>query len=274
MDKYAWQGSGPYQELRQNSTCAMVGGLVLEQMVIGLVYVMSDNDKEFNEYADLPDDPELAFAVLQQRKYADLSRLMKDEEDPGWHLLQGYIDTLVAFDEVYELGIFHAYKDQLDDQDVFPSIYHELRRHVEFVSQKFKIEAARRARASTSIQSMIVLDTGAREAIHTLINSIGKKLNELCLSEDKRDSLFNKLNAFASEVDPNRTRPEAFFSFVVDLGRTLRKVKGEANPLQDGIDRVLDFIDKAEKWSDRKRIAGPPKRITPPRVDSDDEIPF
>ena len=46
-----------------------------------------------------------------------------------------------------------------------------------------------------------MLDTAARQAIHALVNAIREKLNELTLPEAKRESLFNKLNQFAAEVD-------------------------------------------------------------------------
>ena len=240
---------------------------------------MSDEDQEINEYVVLPDDPEMAFAILQERKYADLQRILVQEENAGWYHEQRYIDILVAFDEVYNLGIFDTFKSRLNGQGDFPQLYRDLSRHAGIVSQKFKMEAARRLKIDT--QSIIILDDTSREAIHLLINAIRDKLNELLLSENKRESLFNKLNAFAAEVDRNRTRTEAFFSFVVEAARAGKKVKDELKPLQQTIDRVLDLIEKANKWTDmlppwedRKEIEGPPKRLAPPQQDLDDEIPF
>jgi uncharacterized coiled-coil DUF342 family protein len=128
-----------------------------------------------------------------------------------------------------------------------------------------------------------VLDTAARQAIHALVNAIREKLNELTLPEAKRESLFNKLNQFAAEVDRNRTRPEAFYAFAIEAARAAREVNDELQPLQQTIDRVFDWLDKAKKlwdslpaWSERKKIEAPPKRITQrtPVNDLDDDIPF
>ena len=240
---------------------------------------MSDVDQEINEYVDLPDDPEMAFAVLQQRKYAVLEHIWKNEEGHNWYEERRYFDTLIAFDEVHNLGILTAFRDPPSDRGTFNEFFESFCRQAEISSQKIKMEAARRVK--TGAQTIIVLDVTARETIHALLNAIREKLNELALSENKRESLFNKLNAFAAEVDRNRTRTEAFLSFAVDVARTAGAVKDELKPLQQPIDRVLDLIEKANKWhdalppwKDRKRIEGSPKRLAPPQQDLDDDIPF
>jgi hypothetical protein len=85
------------------------------------------------------------------------------------------------------------------------------------------------------------------------------------------ESLFNKLNSFAAEVDRNRTRPEAFYAFAIEASRAAREVNDELKPLQNTIDRVFDWLEKAKKawdalpsWSERKKIEGPPKRLPQP----------
>ena len=240
---------------------------------------MSDVDQEINEYVNLPDDPEMAFAVLQQRTYAVLERIWESTESHAWREEQRYIDTLIAFDDVYNLGILTDFRNSPSGGDDFRQFLDNFCRHAEISSRKIKMEAARRLK--TGEQTIVVLDSTARQAIHTLINAIREKLNELALPENKRGSLFNKLNAFAAEVDRNRTRTESFLSFVVDLARTAGVVRDELEPLQQPIDRVLDLIEKANKWhdalpawKDRKSIEGPPKRLAPPQQDLDDDIPF
>ena len=240
---------------------------------------MSDTDQEINEYVDLPDDPEMAFAVLQQRKYSALEQIWQNAEQRNWHEERRYFDTLIAFDEVHDLGILTAFRVPPSDRNSFNEFFESFCRQAEISSQKIKMEAARRVK--TGAQTIVVLDATAREAIHALIDAIREKLNELALSENKRESLFSKLNAFAAEVDRNRTRTEAFLSFAVDVARTARVVKEEIKPLQQTVDRVLDLIEKANEWSDalppwkdRKRIEGPPKRLAPPQQDLDDDIPF
>ena len=239
---------------------------------------MSQSDQEHNEYFDLPDDPEVAFAVLQQRKFSALERIWADSNSSSWYDERRYVDTLIAFDEVHDLGILTAFKSPPNSDRDFGDYFQDFRRTAEIASQKILMEAARRVKSGSN--EVVVLDGKARAAIHQLISAIREKLNDLALPEKKRDALFNKLNEFAAEVDRNRTRPEAFFSFAVDFARATREVNDEIKPLQKTIDRVFDWIEKAQKWKDslptweeRRRIEGPRKKLPPPN-ELDDDIPF
>lgn len=240
---------------------------------------MSSDDDQDNEFLDLPDDPELAFSVLHRRKYSALEKIWNDHEYRGWHQERRFVDTLVAFDEVHQLGILEAYRSAPTTDSEFADFFQQFRRHAEVASQKIMMEAARRIKADAD--NVIVLDAAARQAIHTLINAIREKLNGLTLPEDKRESLFNKLNAFAAEVDRNRTRPQAFYAFAIETARTAKEVNNELKPIQQTIDRVFDWIEKARKlkdvlppWAERKRVQGPMKRLPRPEKDLDDDIPF
>lgn len=238
-----------------------------------------DRQDDANEYLDLPDDPEMAFAILHRRKYRALEEIWESDSGGGWYIERRYVDTLLAFDEVHNLGLLTAYCHPPNDDSEFSDFFQEFRRHVEIASQKIMMEEARRYK--TGAQNIVVLDATARQAIHKLVNAIREKLNEITLPEHKRESLFGKLNAFAAELDRNRTRTEAFFAFAVETARVVREVNDELKPLQQTIDRILNLIDKATKWSEalppwdeRKKIEGPPKRIPGPQPDPDDEIPF
>lgn len=242
---------------------------------------MSDDSGYKNEYLDLPDDPEEAFSALHRRKYKELEEMWENERSgSGWYHERRYVDTLIAFDEVHNLGIFTAYRNPPDRENEFGDFFQSFRRHAEIFSQKIMIEAARRVKAG--VQQIVVLDATARQTIHTFINAIREKLNELTLSEKKRESLFNKLNTFAAEVDRNRTRPEAFYAFAIEVARTAREVNDEIKPVQHAIDRILDWLERAKKltealppWNERRKIEGPPKQLPKPPIDDlDDDIPF
>jgi hypothetical protein len=234
---------------------------------------------EENEYYDLPDDPDEAFAVFQMRRANILQEYWDNNNGgQGWGMERQYIDRLIAFDEVYGLGLFTGYPKPPTNGSEFSEYFEAFRRAAETASQKILMEAARRRKSVRS--SVVLLDQNARAAIHQLISSIKEKLNELSLSEEKRESLFGKLNAFAAEVDRNRTHTEAFFSFAVELARTAKAVNDEIKPLQHTIDRLLDWLDKAKDWKDalppwrdRKKIEGPQKKLPKPAVE-DDDIPF
>ena len=240
---------------------------------------MGDEEEILNKYLNLPDDPEMAFAQLQQREYSTLEQIWADDSDRGWYYERRYVDTLIAFDEVHDLGILTAYRNPPTGTNDFAEFFQDFRRQAEVASQKIMIEAARRLK--TGAQEVVVLEAPARDAIHKLIGAIREKLNELSLPEGKREALFNKLNAFAAEVDRNRTRTEAFLAFVVELGRAGKDVGEALKPIQETIDRVLDFVEKAKKlrdalppWAERRKVEGPRKRLPSPEQELDDDIPF
>ena len=232
--------------------------------------------EEENEFLALPDDPEEAFAILERRKLKELEEIWKNERS-DWRYEREYTNVLLAFDEVYDLGLLVAFRSVPADDNEFINYFQGFRQYVERIKQKLMVEAARRVKAGAS--GVVVLDASSRSAIHQFIDAIRNKLNELHIPEAKRDALFNKLNAFSSEIDKNRTRTEAFYAFAIETARVAREVNDEIKPMQETIDRVFDWLDKATKWKDalppwkdRRKIEGPPKQL--PKPDLDDDIPF
>ena len=142
-----------------------------------------DDDYSKNEYLDLPDDPEEAFAALQSRKYKELEEIWASDRGGGWYHERRYVDTLVAFDEVHDLGILTVYRDPPVRDNEFNDFFQDFRRHAEITSQKIMMEAARRVKIGA--QQIVVLDAAARQAIHALINALREKLNELNIAREK-----------------------------------------------------------------------------------------
>ncbi|QEL25529.1 hypothetical protein FQV39_25255 [Bosea sp. F3-2] len=237
-----------------------------------------------NEYLDLPDDPEEAFAVLHRRKIERVRDAWNDSGANHSLVEEEYVDSLIAFDQVHDLGLLIGFSSPPVQQREFSDFFSGFRRHCEIISQKILMESARRAKASAA--SIVVFDAETKKAIHLLIQGIREKLIALDLTEAKREALFKKLNAFALEVDNNRTRADALYAFAYDVAKNGRKIAEEVSPILDVVDRISDLIDKAKKlkdllppWSERKRIEPPPKRIEGPgfgraRNTADDDIPF
>ena len=236
-----------------------------------------------NEYIGLPDDAEQGFAVLHRRRIKDVEAALNENESNISDLaMRRYIDSMNAFDEVHDLGLLISFRNPPTSDNRIWDFFQDFRRHCEIASQKILMEAARRQKIGA--EQIIVLDAATRRGIHALIEALRERLNELKLPEGKRESLFGKLNAFAAEVDRNRTRTEAFYAFAVETARTAKTINDDIKPFQQTIDRIFDWIDKAKQlkdalppWGERKKIEGPPKQIEPPKslADTlDDDIPF
>jgi hypothetical protein len=110
-----------------------------------------------------------------------------------------YVDAIIAFDEVYSLSLFDNHQDVPDGDSLFAVYYREFVRYCTKVTLKINLEAARRIKSSGS--EIVVLDPASRSAIRQLIDAIRQNIDTLSITEEKRRTLFRKLNAFAAEID-------------------------------------------------------------------------
>lgn len=231
-------------------------------------------------FFNLPSDPEDAFVVYYKRCLDELVSL--DDENSGYYYHRQFADKILAFDEVYALGLFAQWAQPPSDDRDFPDFFWPFKRAAEKAALKFQLERARRV--STSAQALVVFDASSRQAIHQLVDAIRAALNNANLTESKRASLFLKLNNFAQEVDQNLTRTESIFRFAAEISRVAKDAGETLRPITDRVDRLLDMVDRAQTWAEslppwnkRKEIPAPPKRIedkTQSRKSIDDDIPF
>ncbi|MEE3503417.1 hypothetical protein [Acidiphilium acidophilum] len=102
----------------------------------------------------------------------------------------------------------------------------------------------------------------------------------------------NKLNAFAAEVDRDRTKFEAFGALMIEAAGVAGKVEQKLRPIRKWIDSIAGLLHEANATENAlvrltgpaRRLESPPKQIaapadgpwkTPPNgSDLDDEIPF
>ena len=161
---------------------------------------MSEFDE--NEFLDLPDDAVLAFAILENRMSAKVDKNLDSDGDPKYDQMMEYIETLNAFSEVHELGYLDGNYGNLENYQTLRNTFKLVRDTCRRISLKVKISSAKARKLG--VIPIVILDSQQRQAIHLLIDALREKLNELDLAENKRDSLFAKLNAFSDEVDRNR----------------------------------------------------------------------
>jgi hypothetical protein len=126
--------------------------------------------EEENEYIELPDDPEEAFAALQRRKYKSLEQAWEDNRNGSWHLEHKYVDTLLAFDEVHSLGILTEFRNPPNDDLKFSDFFQDFRRDAEIASQKIMMEAARRMKTGASTIVILVYSRCSGENGYPYIN--------------------------------------------------------------------------------------------------------
>ena len=81
-----------------------------------------------------------------------------------------------------------------------------------------------------------------------------------------------KLNAFAAEVDRDRTRLAAFGALIIEATSGAAKIERKLRPIRKWLDSVAGIMHEARVLEDARpglpapsqRIQAPPKRIAPP----------
>jgi hypothetical protein len=238
---------------------------------------------EENEFASLPDNSEEAFAVLHRRRMRELDEAYEENRGGVW-MERAYVDCMISFDDVYGLDILSDLKNPpLNDQDFGP-YYTAFRRRCEMTSMKVLMEAARRAKAGVS--TVVCLSQPSKAAIHRLIGEIRVQIYAIKISDELRHSLLAKLNAFAAEVDKEKTSTQALYAGMIEASRAIREASDELQPVFDRLDRISKWIEKADKiadkllpWRERRQIEKPQPKIEDKRpnlsnVDLDDDVPF
>jgi hypothetical protein len=239
-------------------------------------------------YADLPDDPEEAFLKLEKHFKEDcqakLAALAQDET-PRLVYVE-YISKVIA--AVRELGIEAEFETDVPRiSTVDYNTYAEFGKDVDHYRTKMSIRNARRTKGYS-----VRFDGATKEKIRHHLEQLRGIIEKLEVKQEKKESLFDKLNDFAKEVDRDRTRFEMWGAVVVQAAEVLGDAAEAAEPARKWVDSISRLIWGAkEKENETKQLPPPkevkqieqkkePKRIEPPqkKIASpktvDDEIPF
>lgn len=127
-----------------------------------------------------------------------------------------------------------------------------------------------------------VLDSAAKSKLHKYINKIREIIADADLTDSKREAFASKLNAFAEEVDRDRTKIEAFAAFYAGAKTELK----DLTDLSDKLEKIWEIVGKGkELWKalPKPKITGylekPLDKIedhskSKESFELDDEIPF
>jgi hypothetical protein len=102
-----------------------------------------------NEFFDLPDDPEEAFAVFQAREHERL----ESARDQSWLHERRYVNSLIASDEVHGLGLLIEFRNAPYPEESFAEFFFEFSHRAEIIYLKIKMEAARRQKPVLNLSS-------------------------------------------------------------------------------------------------------------------------
>jgi hypothetical protein len=134
------------------------------------------------------------------------------------------------------------------------------------------------------------LEQNMREKIRELINKIKITIEGIELPLLRKEALMAKLNAFAAEVDRDRTRSEAFGALIIEIAGGAAKVERKLRPIRKWLDSIARVMHEARVHEDTQGrlpppIQAPQKQISPPSREApkqppktepvlDDHLPF
>jgi hypothetical protein len=227
-----------------------------------------------DEFTSRPEDDELAFLHFEKmfRKSLDkaLSQLRAGNHDEYWdfynHFMQTYINQVLATVKALNSDLLEYWVNNpiaANDSEHFNQI-------------KFDIDAAitgiKVRHAEVVRKNSVRLEPATREKIRELINKIKLTIEGIDLPLPRKEALMAKLNAFAAEVDRDRTRLEAFGALIIEVADGAAKVERKLRPFRKWLDSIAGLMHQARVLEDthsrlhppNKRIQPPPRQIAPP----------
>jgi hypothetical protein len=227
-----------------------------------------------DEFTSRPEDDELAFLHFEKmfRKSLDkaLSQLRTGNHDEYWDSYNQFMQTYIN----QVLATVKALNSDLLEYWVNNPIAANDSKH--FNQIKFDIDAAitgiKVRHAEVVRKNSVRLEPATREKIRELINKIKLTIEGIELPLPRKEALMAKLNAFAAEVDRDRTRLEAFGALMIEAAGGVAKVERKLRPIRKWLDSIANVMHEARAHEDSssrlpppdKRIQPPPRQIAPP----------
>ncbi len=232
----------------------------------------------------LPDDADEALATLFQKLSSDLARWRQDEAENQYstfNLIEeqhGLLIRVFAFIDAHQIDL-DLDREAPTGGEAFDIYYRHSISAIEYYIARTSFERSARRKVVASY----VLSPALRLEIQRHLEQIRVIIAEADLTENKRDALSKKLNAFSEEVDRDRTRIDALASAIVWTRKEIIAGAQGLEPIVEKLTKMLDSFAKATEFlrlpsGEKKQLPAPPKRIEGLKRnfarDLDDEVPF
>jgi hypothetical protein len=225
-------------------------------------------------FDNLPGDPEEAFLLLEKHFRDECEKKINNahqEERTDVYQVEYIAQVLGAIEE---LGLASEFKGQVPQiEDVSYSTYLNFGKDVKHYRTMLEIRRSRRVQGVT-----VKFNTAAKEKIRHHLEQLRSMFDKLELDANKKEALFDKLNALQKEVDRDRSNIDRYTALTL----TIAGVIGEAvdrTKVLEVLDRIAKVIWGAQQSTSQLPAPKKPKQIEAPkkaekRRDLDDDIPF
>lgn len=228
-------------------------------------------------YADLPEDPELAFLHLEEYFRAECDRKIANTggNERTDIIYVDYIAQVLGAISALELEAeFHSKVPPIEEVDF--NTYLNFNKDVKNYCTILKIRGARRAQGFS-----VQFDETAKRKIHHHLDKVSEIFRKLEIEERQREDLFSCLTALQKEVSRKRTHYDRLAALSIATAGVVGEVaeKSKVLELLDAIARIFwgaqaESPKRLPPPSETKKLPAPKVVTKPKRGDMDDEIPF
>jgi hypothetical protein len=167
---------------------------------------------EPNVYENLPEDPEQAFLLLEEKYRSECDESVRkahQEENLNVYFVD-YIAQVIG--AISELGLQSKFDDRVPQiENVDYQTYLNFSKDVKHYRTMLLIGHGRRVQGYS-----VQFDAATKVKVKHHIDQLREIFQKLEVEQDKRDALRSKLNALQEEVDQERTRFDVYAALAVE----------------------------------------------------------
>jgi hypothetical protein len=238
-------------------------------------------EEDFDAASDA--SPEMAFVRLERKFRAAYERNVEGSDSNGAynHYTSEYMNHTVAAAKALGLDILSEFEiPSPDGGDVYET-YKIFRQEVDHFSVQIQI-----AHIRSGPKNSVALDSSEKKHLRAYADKIKDIIDKSTIQTAKKERLFDKINAFITELDRDRTPLQKFTDIVMTLSVTGADAAEELEPtwkwvkLAAAILGVRQETEQTKLPAPPKKLEGPKRQLAPPkkgdssRRNMDDEIPF
>ncbi len=240
-------------------------------------------EEDFDCAAD--ESEEMAFVRLERKFREVYEQKIADSgsNEQYGHCTLEYMNHTVAAAKALGLNLFEFWELPSDTSGHLYEEYHKFRNEVDRFTVHIQVQHVR-----TSPKNSVALDPSEKKHLRAYADAIKDTVDKSSLPIAKKERLFDKINAFITELDRDRTPIQRFTDVILALANTGGGAATEMEPAWKWA-KLAAAIFGVRQETEQTKLPRPPKKIEPPRrqipppkksagssrrVDMDDEIPF
>ena len=119
---------------------------------------------------------------------------------------------------------------------------------------------------SKGIKIEVTFDEDYRKQIHRLLSNIREIVHSAELSDNKKDSVMEKITTLSEEVDKSKTRGEGLLSLYLDVTNAVSEGAKNLDPALERLDKIMRIFGRAKAEAKTAQLSPPEeqKRLPPP----------